>query len=68
MNMEHLRVSKENSALLLVDLQSDFFPGGALAVSGGDEILPGVRELMQSEKFGIQDSTLFLSRTERWRF
>jgi nicotinamidase/pyrazinamidase len=27
-------------ALLLIDLQPDFMPGGALAVAGGDEILP----------------------------
>ncbi|HEV7221774.1 MAG TPA: bifunctional nicotinamidase/pyrazinamidase [Pirellulales bacterium] len=27
-------------ALLLVDLQNDFLPGGALAVPGGDEVLP----------------------------
>ncbi len=26
--------------LLLIDLQPDFMPGGALAVAGGDEILP----------------------------
>jgi nicotinamidase/pyrazinamidase len=29
-----------NDALLLIDLQPDFMPGGALAVAGGDEILP----------------------------
>lgn len=27
-------------ALLLVDLQNDFMPGGALGVPGGDEVLP----------------------------
>ncbi len=27
-------------ALLLVDMQKDFLPGGALAVAGGDEIIP----------------------------
>ena len=27
-------------ALLLIDLQNDFLPGGALAVSGGDAVLP----------------------------
>lgn len=27
-------------ALLLVDLQVDFLPGGSLAVSGGDEVIP----------------------------
>ncbi len=32
-------------ALILVDLQNDFLPGGALAVPGGDEILPVVNKL-----------------------
>jgi nicotinamidase/pyrazinamidase len=29
-----------NAALIIVDLQNDFCPGGALAVAGGDEIVP----------------------------
>lgn len=33
-------------ALLLIDIQNDFMPGGALAVTGGDEIIPTVNELM----------------------
>ncbi|TIV29218.1 MAG: nicotinamidase, partial [Mesorhizobium sp.] len=28
------------TALLVIDLQNDFCPGGALAVAGGDEIVP----------------------------
>jgi nicotinamidase/pyrazinamidase len=32
-------------ALLLIDLQPDFMPGGALAVAGGDKILPTVNAL-----------------------
>jgi nicotinamidase/pyrazinamidase len=32
-------------ALLLIDLQPDFMPGGALAVAGGDEILPIINSL-----------------------
>lgn len=27
-------------ALLLIDIQNDFLPGGALAVAGGDEVIP----------------------------
>ena len=34
-------------ALLLIDLQPDFMLGGALAVAGGDEILPIVNALAQ---------------------
>ena len=33
-------------ALLLIDIQNDFLPGGALAVPGGDEIIPVVNTLM----------------------
>jgi nicotinamidase/pyrazinamidase len=34
-------------ALLLIDLQPDFMPGGALAVAGGDEVLPLINTLAQ---------------------
>jgi nicotinamidase/pyrazinamidase len=33
-------------ALLLIDIQNDFLPGGALAVPGGDEIIPVVNGLL----------------------
>ena len=33
-------------ALIVVDIQYDFCPGGALAVAGGDEIIPRVNALM----------------------
>lgn len=35
-------------ALLVVDIQNDFCPGGALAVSGGDEVIPVVNDLAGS--------------------
>lgn len=31
---------KQNSCLVIVDVQNDFCPGGALAVSEGDEVVP----------------------------
>lgn len=34
-------------ALIVIDIQNDFCPGGALAVAGGDEIVPRVNALMQ---------------------
>lgn len=34
------------SALLLVDIQNDFLPGGALAVEEGDEVIPVANKLM----------------------
>jgi nicotinamidase/pyrazinamidase len=33
--------------LLLVDIQNDFLPGGALAVPGGDEIVPIVNSRLR---------------------
>jgi nicotinamidase/pyrazinamidase len=35
------------NALIIVDLQNDFLPGGALAVSHGDEVIPIADELQQ---------------------
>ena len=35
------------NALIIVDLQNDFLPGGALAVPRGDEVLPLANELEQ---------------------
>lgn len=35
-----------NTALLIVDPQNDFFPGGALAVEGGDAVIPRLNEVM----------------------
>ena len=33
-------------ALIVIDMQNDFCPGGALAVAGGDEIVTGINALM----------------------
>lgn len=33
-------------ALLVIDMQNDFCPGGALAVPGGDDIIPGINRLI----------------------
>ena len=35
-----------DSALIVIDMQNDFCPGGALAVEGGDEIVAGINALM----------------------
>lgn len=36
-----------SEALIVIDVQNDFCPGGALAVTGGDEIVPRINALMQ---------------------
>lgn len=40
-------------ALVLVDLQNDFLPGGALAVPHGDEVLPVAARLLESNAFSL---------------
>ncbi len=35
-----------DEALIVIDVQNDFCPGGALAVAGGDEIVAGINDLM----------------------
>ena len=35
-----------SEALIVIDVQNDFCPGGALAVAGGDEIVPRINALM----------------------
>ena len=40
-------MSDTDHALLVIDVQNDFCPGGALAVPGGDQIVTGINALMQ---------------------
>jgi nicotinamidase/pyrazinamidase len=35
------------TALLIIDMQNDFLPGGSLAVASGDEIIPVINELQK---------------------
>jgi len=44
-------------ALVIVDFQNDFTPGGALAVPHGDEIGDRVRELLNSGRFELVVAT-----------
>lgn len=37
--------SDPNKALIIVDVQNDFIPGGSLAVTGGDQIIPIINTL-----------------------
>ena len=37
-----------SEALIVIDVQNDFCPGGALAVAGGDEIVPLVNQLISA--------------------
>jgi nicotinamidase/pyrazinamidase len=44
-------------ALVIVDFQNDFTPGGALAVPEGDRIAPRVNELLDSGRFDLVVAT-----------
>ena len=45
------------SALVVVDVQHDFLPGGALAVADGDTILAPLADLMASSRFSVVIAT-----------
>jgi nicotinamidase/pyrazinamidase len=49
-----------NDALLLTDLQNDFLPGGALGISGGDEIIPILSRYLS--RFQAQGLPVYLTR------
>lgn len=47
---------KAKRALLVVDVQNDFCPGGALGIPGGDKIIPGINKYIRffvKKKFPI---------------
>jgi nicotinamidase/pyrazinamidase len=41
-------VFKRSDALLIVDVQVDFCPGGALAIAGGDRVIPYINALSEA--------------------
>ncbi len=50
-------VGQVPEALVIVDVQNDFTPGGALAVPDGDAIAPRLRELVESDRFDLVVAT-----------
>ncbi len=51
---------KRNSALLIIDVQNDFCPGGALAVPEGDRVVPVINRCI--EVFSAQRRPVIASR------
>jgi nicotinamidase/pyrazinamidase len=45
------------TALIVVDMQSDFMPGGALAVAEGDALIEPIRDLVLSGRFDVVVAT-----------
>jgi nicotinamidase/pyrazinamidase len=52
-----LRIERNRNALILVDIQPDFLPGGALAVPKGDAVLEPVRKLLERDLFAVVVAT-----------
>ena len=46
-----------STALLVIDLQPDFMPGGALACHDGDAIVPGVAALLAARRYATVVAT-----------
>jgi nicotinamidase/pyrazinamidase len=57
MSENKIAFERAYTALLLVDLQADFMPGGALPVERGDSIIAPIRELMERDLFGLYAAT-----------
>ena len=55
-----MRIDPARDALVIVDVQNDFCPGGALAVSGGDAVVPVLNRY--AECFVAAGAPVFASR------
>ncbi len=50
-------IDRMHSALLIIDVQNDFLPGGALAIGHGNLILEPLRELLEARVFDVVVAT-----------
>ncbi len=51
--MSTIAVDSTRDALIIVDLQNDFCPGGALPVPNGHEVIPPINLLLQHHWFSV---------------
>lgn len=51
---------KTGDALLIIDIQNDFLPGGSLAVSGGEEVIPVINRCIA--EFRRRGNPIFATR------
>ena len=58
-NSEIVVTDMAKGALLVVDVQRDFCPGGSLAVPDGDEVVPVINKIIKTTEF---DGGLFFSK------
>lgn len=54
------------NALIVVDVQKDFLPGGALEVPEGDKVIPAIQELAPKHDVIIITSDWHPEQTEHW--
>ena len=54
------RIDARHDALVVVDVQNDFCPGGSLAVPDGDSVVPVLNRY--AERFDAQGAAVFASR------
>ena len=55
-----MAIDPKRDALVVVDVQNDFCPGGALGVSGGDEVVPVLNRYI--ERFREAGASVFATR------
>jgi nicotinamidase/pyrazinamidase len=55
-----MRIDPTRDALVIVDVQNDFCPGGALGVPGGDAVVPVLNRY--AERFAAAGAAVFASR------
>jgi nicotinamidase/pyrazinamidase len=55
-----MEIRPKEDALLILDVQYDFLPGGSLAVSKGDQVIPPLREL--ADRFNQVSAPVYASR------
>jgi nicotinamidase/pyrazinamidase len=51
--MRSISVDSRTDALVIVDVQNDFCPGGALAVPRGDEVVPVINRLLEQHWLSV---------------
>ncbi len=55
-------MSQSKQALIIVDVQNDFCPGGSLAVRGGDEIIQPINDIIREWRWNPDSSVIVGSR------
>ncbi len=57
MSQKRITLRPESDALLVVDVQNDFCPGGTLPVPGGDAVVPVINSLLRKGRWKLTVAT-----------